>query len=472
MSPLFSGINLALQAMLAHQQAMEIIEHNVANANTPGYHRQQAVLVAGLPYPAPRLQGGIFPGQMGSGVLVDSIRRFNLDFFDGRYRKELSESKRWSMEGDVLNQVEATLAETDNDGVAAKLDEFWSGWQALSSDPTNMALRADLRQRASALADSLNWRANALMELRKNQDLTISQKVNDINAMASQIAHLNVEISNVQAAGDAPNDLLDQRDQLMDGLAEITGATVSIQDNGEALVSINGHALVVGSEAFALAANPDPANGNMVKITWAGDGKDFDPQRGELAGLLDARDRVIPAQLDALNSVAFSLADRVNTLHQGGYGLNNATGLNFFEPFTSTNYALEIHVSSDIDDLANIAASTDPDSPGNGNLAGEIANVKDEMLMNGGTATLNSFYVGKIGEFGLAVQEAQIRAADRGSVADSLMKLKESATGVNLDEEAANLIKEQRAFEAAARMLTAMDDMLDRVINGLGLVGR
>lgn len=471
MTSLSAGLNVALQALLSNQQAIAVVEHNVANANTKGYHRQEAVFAAGIPYPAPRLEGGTSPGQMGSGVLVDRIRRFNLEFFDGRYRREMAESNRWETEQGVLQQVESTLAETSDDGAITKLDAFWQGWQALSDDPTNQALRADLKEKAVALSDGLNWRAQALMTLRKDQNLAIIQRVDEINDAATQIAKLNAEISKVQAAGDAPNDLLDSRDALLDRLSEIGGAIANTQENGEVIVYVGQHALVVGSTAFRLQTTVDSANNGLAQISWEQDGLPLDTSRGELAGLLDARDRVIPDQLDALNNLAFNLAAQVNSLHNTGYGLNNATGLDFFTPFTSTNYALEISVSSDMDDLNNIAASTTADSPGNGNLAVQLANLREATVMNGNTTTMNAYYTGKVGELGSEVSNASRRAEDRKTVADSLNTLRESASGVSLDEEAADLVKYQRAYQASARLLTAFDDMMDRVINGMGRVG-
>ncbi len=471
MTSLSSGINVALQALLSNQHAISVIEHNVANANTEGYHRQDAVFAAGIPYPSPRLQGGTSPGQMGSGVLVERIRRFNMEFFDGRYRREMAETNRWETEEGVLQQVEATLSETSDDGVIPKLDAFWQGWRALSDDPTNQALRADLREKAVALSDGLNWRAQSLMTLRKDQNLAIIQRVEEINDAALQVAKLNAEISKVQAAGDAPNDLLDSRDAILDRLSEISGAIANTQENGEVIVYVGQHALVVGSTTFKLQTTVDNANNGLAQITWEQDGLPLDTTRGELAGLLDARDRVIPDQLDALNNLAYNLATQVNNLHSTGYGLNNATGLDFFTPFTSPNYALEISVSSDLDDLNNIAASTTTDSPGNGNLAVQLADLREATVMNGNTTTLNAYYTGKVGELGLEVSNAGRRAEDRKTVADSLNTLRESASGVSLDEEAANLVKYQRAYQAATRLLTAFDEMMDRVINGMGLVG-
>ncbi len=472
MPTLHSGVNLALNAILAHQRAIEVIEHNVANANTPGYHRQESVLSAELPYPYPTLLGGAFAGQMGNGVMTSRINRFNLDFFDGRYRRTVGEAKQWELASNMLAQVEATLAETSTDGLIPKLDAFWKGWQALSSDPANMALRAELRADAENLAEAIHGRAEGLIAFRKDQDLAIEQRVSEINTAASLIARLNAEIVKVKAAGDQPNDLLDQRDQLLNRLSEIAGAVSYTQENGEAVVSIGRHALVVGSTAFELETSPDPANNNLASVTWVDDGQVLDAPSGEIASLFDVRDRVVPDQLSGLNTLAYELATRVNTLHRGGYGLNNATNLDFFEPFTTTDYALEIRISDNLNDLNNLAAAGGMDSPGDGSQAAAIHDISAGLFMNGGTTTLNQYYTQKIGELGVEVKTASDRASDKLMTASYLKAQHESAVGVSLDEEAANLVKSQRAYQAAARLMNVMDDMLDRVINGMGLVGR
>jgi flagellar hook-associated protein 1 FlgK len=472
MPSLFAGINIALRAVLSHQQAVEVIEHNVANASTPGYRRQAAVLAAAPAYAPPSLWRDLTAGQMGMGVMVERVRRFNLEFFDGRYRREIADAKRWELERDSLRQVEATLAENTGDGLTPKLDAFWASWQALSADPTNTAQRGEVRARAIALAEGFNHRAQALNAIRADQDLSVTQRVSEVNTLATQIANLNAEISRVRSVGDQPNDLMDERDRALDRLAEIAGAVSSEQPNGEVIVSIGGHALVVGHTTFSLTPTPDPANSNLAKVAWV-DGQAFTANRGELAGLLDARDRVVPAQIAGLNAAAFALANRINTLHQAGYGTppGNATGLNFFNSFTTTDYALELKVSTNIDTLANIAAAAAPNAPGDGSVALAMTNVQRELLTVGGATTLNQYYTGQVGALGLEIQRAAASAADRALVAKSLNDQRESVGGVSLDEEAANLVQSQRAYQAAARLMTTVDEMLDRVINGMGRVG-
>jgi flagellar hook-associated protein 1 len=488
MPSLFGDLSVALRAIQAHQISIETIEHNVSNANTEGYHRQEAVLVAGLGYTPPTLRGSPTAGMIGGGVMVNNIKRFKLEFFDNRYRTELASAKRWDVESDVLRQVESTMAETDSsDGLVPKLDAFWSGWQALSTDPSNMSARADLRERAVNLADAFNRRAQALNALRTDQDLSIQQRVSEVNQAAARIARLNVEISRVEGAELQPNDLLDERDRLADRLSELVGATVTTQPDGEMLVSISGssgaHSLVFGSSYSQLVTFADASNRAsgtpLTGIQWS-DGQPFvsgsagmaGMSNGELAGLIDARDRVIPSQLASLNETAGSVATIVNGFHTAGFGLNGSTGVNFFTPFTSTDYALEISVNiTNISDIA--AAGSAGSSPGDGSTALTIANAQytQHPWTNGEVATINQYYTSRVGDLGLEGQHATMAAADRKMVADTLDKQRQEESGVSLDEEAAKLMQSQRSYQAATRLINAIDDMMDRIINGMGRVG-
>lgn len=318
MPNLFAGINLSLQALLSQQTAVEIIEHNVANVNTPGYRRQEAVLKAGIGVASPGATYNLGVGQIGTGVSVDRIKRFTLDFFDTRYRQEIEGSKQWEVQSNILQMLEASFAETSTDGVLPKLDAFWSGWQKLSVDPSNTSLRSEVLDNAKALASALNSRAQMVLNLQMEQDLVIEQRVEEINGAADQIARLNGEISRVISIGEQPNDLLDQRDILLDRLAEIAGATSSKQLNGEAVVAINGHVLVQGQTSFGLVTEMDPGNHNFARIEWE-DGQVLTPRTGELAGILDARDNVMDDQMSGLNNLSQALITRVNELHRSGF---------------------------------------------------------------------------------------------------------------------------------------------------------
>jgi flagellar hook-associated protein 1 FlgK len=468
MGNLLSSIKNAANSMLSYQQAIEVIEHNVANASTEGYRRQKAVLTTGIPTANSRA-GSSFVGQMGTGVVVSYIQQYGQAFIDAQIRNQLAESSKWGMESDILSRVETTLDETGDSGLLNMLDAFWTSWQSLSDYPSDMSMRANLKQAAQDLVDAFNNRVSSLTTIRQDQDEAITQSVDEINSIASQVAALNTEIIKAKAAGESPNDLIDERDRQLERLAEITGGTVQIEENGEALVSISGHALVIGSEAFTLTTSRDADN--MIQISWAEDGMNFSASSGELAGLFEARDVIIPEQLSGLSDLAEALTTAINDQHADGYDLNGDLGGEFFE-FTSTgDYFFRIDLSDNLDELEHIAAS-ETGGIGDGNNATAMANIRNTLAMNSGSTTFNDYYNNQITAFGLQVKEATTKSSDTNVVLESLKQMRESESGVSLDEEAANLVNAQKSYEACARVLTAIDEMLDVLINSTGLVGR
>ncbi|MCX6079886.1 MAG: flagellar hook-associated protein FlgK [Chloroflexi bacterium] len=466
--PNLSGITIASQALQAHSNAMQVVEHNVANANTPGYRRQSAILTATLPS---SIGGSEFvkgtPGQIGSGVTIDRIQRFNLQFFDARFRSVSAETKNWESQSSILAQFEPTMAETTTDGLLPKLDEFWASWQSLSADPTNTSLRTILLDNASSLANGFTRRSEQITQLRGDQNLAVSDQVGQINSLSTQVATLNGEISRVLSVGEQPNDLLDKRDQVLDKLSELTGAVSFEQKNGEVTVSIGGHVLVVGHETFKLKTQN---NAGMLDVYWQ-DNQQLIPPSGELKGILEVRDTFLKNQQDGLNTLATKLIEKVNTVHSAGFGLNNATGINFF---VAGSNAANIAVNPLLD-AASIGVASGMNQPGNNTQALAIAGLKSDktvMTVGTGTVSMNEFYNMQITDRAIYTQRAADNATQNNLVAKALGTQRESVSGVSLDEEAANMAKTQKAYQASARMLTAYDEMLDIVINRMGLVGR
>lgn len=466
MPTLTSGISTALQAILTHSQVLEITEHNVANASTPGYRRQSALLTASVPSSINGSDYGIGAGQRGNGVTIERLQRFNLEFFDGRYRSVSAEAKNWGSQSGILSQVEPMLAETTDDGLLPKLDQFWAGWQSLSTDPTNTSLRTILLDDASSLANAFTRRTSQITQLRSDQNQVVAGHVDEINSLAGQVAQLNGEISRVLSLGEQPNDLMDKRDLALDQLAELTGSVSSEQKNGEVMVSIGGHVLVVGHETLKLETRPDPADTSVTDIYWA-DNQKLDPPSGKLRGTLEVRDKILADQQAGLNTLAAGIISQVNGIHRTGFGLNNATGNDFFTGTDARNIAV-----NPLLDAASIATSSGANQAGNSDIALQIAGLKTVKGMKAGSLTLNEFYNAQVTDLALTTKRAADNTFQYGLVAKALGDQRESVAGVSLDEEAANMAKAQKAYQAAARMMTAYDDLLDTVINRMGLVGR
>lgn len=470
MSNLLSGLNTALQTMLANQAAIQTVEHNVANANVPGYHRQEAPMQAARAYaPAGLYTSTTSAGQIGAGVIVDKITRFKQEIFDASFRNQSAQAAYWTEGRDWIGQIENRMGELGDTGLPAQLDAFWAGWRGLESDPTNPTLRAQLLERSNTLATAFNQRTQTLDQMRREMDGSVATLVGQINTAAKRVAQLNGDIGAVQATGQEPNDLMDERDRLIEDLARMTGAESHLQDNGQVLVSIRGQALVVGSKSFDLQAQRDSGAPFLTQISWVDHPEvDFSPPKSQLAAVLDGRDEWIVEQQNGLDALANTLATWVNGRHTAGFDLNGDPGVNFF----SGSGAAHIGVNQAIQDDPNlIAAAGSASAPGDGSNAAALANLQFEGEPAGNTVTINDLYHQQITGLGLKLQSADKQAGAHELLIQALEQQRQSVSGVSLDEEAANLVKFQRTYQAAARLMTAVDEMLDRVINGMGRVG-
>lgn len=474
MTSIFSGINTALSALLAQQQVQETTSHNVANANTPGYTRQEAVLSSGMPYTRAAFNSPAIALQMGMGVTVTSIRQFKLDFIDGRMRGETSAAAYSDQRQTILQQVEAALPETGTGGLNDKLSQFWTAWQNLTSDPASLAARSAVINTGASLATLIDDRYTSLNTIRQNEDQHITTMVADANTQAASIARLNLQIITAQGAGQTPNDLIDQRDQLITSLSEMTGATVNFNPNGDALVSIGGHIMVSGGQAQSLStvADPNPPNSGFSKVVWS-DGLDAQISSGRIGGSLAARNVDVPARMQALDTLAAGLITQVNAIHTTAYSLppnaQTLPGQNFFNGTGAADIAANPALLAD---PSLLGAAATANAPGDSSKALAIAQLASQATMSGGTRTFNAFWSDAISQLGQDTKQVTADSENHGMVRDALNNQKESVGGVNLDEEAARLVESQRAYQAAARVLTAFDQMADTIINNMGVVGR
>jgi flagellar hook-associated protein 1 FlgK len=487
----FSGIQVALQALLAQQTALDITQNNVSNANTKGYHRQEAVMKAGFPNRSMAFTSSAGQQNIGTGVYVSSIKRFSLEFYDTRYRNQLAENSKFTMMTSMLTEVEINLSDTSSDGIAQRMNEFFTGWQTVATDPDIVALRDDLLERTQSMAEAFNNRSLRLTQIQQDQDLALTQRIDDINTITAQIGELNAEIGRSQGASSQPNALLDERDLLMDKLTQLVGVTSHLQDNGQVLVSLQGHALVLGNKTFELEATPDPANSGMVKINWADDPAKtaLDIKSGEVAGIIYTRDVVMEDQKAQLNNTVISLMNRVNSLHRSGFDLDGNPGIDLFVA-TPGQEALSFAVNPAITSSRMLAAATETNAAGDGNNALAIANIMSsatfpvrvplitaltaaqDPVFATGEESITHYNSSRVTSLALEIRHAKVGASDSENLMTAMDEQREQIAGVNLDEEAANMVKFQRAYQAAVRLMNVFDEMLDQVVNTLGMAGR
>ena len=358
--------------------------------------------------------------------------------------------------------------------IGFQLNEFWSALQQLgnANRPDNAAVRSVVREKAINLCDTIRSTYNQLKTLQQDLNTEIGVRVGRVNSLAQQIAGLNGEIAKVVAMGDHPNDLLDHREVLVTELSKLTAISVQSDELNRYSINISGMMLVNGDASFALETVAN-ANG-MYKAVWAYNQQPVNFSDGEIKGLMEMRDVEVPYYMKALDEFTETLVTAFNAQHELGYGLDaTSTGNLFFKAGSdASNITLDDIILDPVNGLNNIAASLNGEV-GNGENALKLAGIiKDEPLMNGGTTSLSDFYGGLIAKLGVDAEKAKVTHANQKTLIGHLQNMQESVAGVSLDEEMANMIKFQNAYNAAARMMTAIDETLDKLINGTGIVGR
>lgn len=474
----FSGLSTALSSLIAQRQALEVTGQNLANINTPGYTRQRVEMQS-----ISAGQGTTMfsqPNSVGNGVQAVSVSRLGDIFMDARVRTTSSSAAYLAARTDAFTRLESTIAEPGTKGISADLDKFWASWNDVVNSPTSEAVGEVLLEHAASVQRSI---ATGYTAVVTQWDQTRSQAeslVSDINTTASAVALLNDQIQQISVSGGNANELIDHRNVLTTTLSSLAGATVRLQPNGTVDVNIGGNPIVTGSTAQKLklvgSREMVGAAGDEVRVEWdrtpAGSPVPLDG--GRLAGVLSTLSPaaggsggMLAEAAESYNTVARRLADSVNQIHAGGMTRDGRTGVAFFElPAAGdpTPAALGLRVA------ATSAADLAVRDPANGvndtSFADKIS--KLGSAAGGPDAAWSTFVVSTGVKAKAALQSATVAEAARSTAAG----LQLAQTSVDQDEEGVNMLSFQRAYQGAARVMTAVDEMLDQLINRTGVVGR
>jgi flagellar hook-associated protein 1 FlgK len=461
----FFGLNIAVSALRAQQYAIDVTAHNIANAATPGFHRQEAVFVPGDPLTGSFAMTGLGIPQLGTGVLVQTVRRMQSDYADQQVWMSNQWLGTWSFKNDSLRQVESVISEPGDLGLSTLMDQFWGSWEELSASPESLPARISVVESGVALADRTRTLYRDLRELQTSTDQGIVDNAAQINQLAHEIANINEQVRRSNADGYQPNDLMDRRGLLLDQLSQIARVQVNGASGSELIVSISGKALIQGDHVTEVSVTQG-ANG-WSQLVWADDGSAVQVAGGELAGQLEIRDNVVEGYIQSLNTIAQTIVTRVNALHSTGVTTGGAPAGNFFVPGTD---ASNIAVESSLVAAPDGVATSTTGNPGDNSLALAIASVKDEVLIDG--ETIGGAYSGLVALIGSNARQAASRTDAHTLSGQQLATQRESIGGVSLDEEMANMVKFQQAYNAAARVFTVIDEMIGTVITGMGVGGR
>jgi len=451
----FGLLGIGASGVNAAQKALEVISHNLANVNTEGYSRQRAELVTAPPREG--VWGARGGAWWGTGVELGTISRIRDAITDSTYRSSLGTKGSWDTKAQYASRTEQILGPLDG-GMPSALSQFWGAWDDLSLHPEEATARTGVMEAGERLARWLRNGATQLDSLQREIVAATGETVSEVNTVAKQMADLNRQIAAAVNGNNAPNDLLDQRDRLADRLAELTGSTAVADENGNLNVFIGSMAIVRGINADTLVASNPP-----LAVTWQPGGQ-TPIVGGRLGGLIPGATKMISDARQQLDAIAVGLRDLINTAHAAGLDLDGNPGGTFFVGADASQIAVDPALT-----VRGVAAALTA-APTDGNNALAIAGLRSAVAVNG--MSLGAAIASFAGNLGRTAADSRTNQHSSEVAALSLAAERASVASVSIDEEMTNMIRYQRAYEASARVITAVDEMLDQLINRTGLVGR
>lgn len=466
MAKIHSMMDIGKRSMMNSQTALQTVAHNIANKTTEGYSRQRVEQVT-----APSITEGHL--QLGQGARAATITRTNNPYLDKQLQKETGVKGFLDGESNALTEVEQIFNEQQNKGLNSYVSDFFNSWRELSNNPESVTTRSLVKESAEAMTTDFHRVRNSLRKVQEGVDTQLKANVEDINKTTQEIASLNEKISMIEMQGNVANDERDRRDLLVKKLTEKIDIKVAEGDGGMISVSTAGNAILVsGEESRTLETFRNPMT-DKLEVAYNDRHTSTPPfvitsriRGGVMGGALHIRDGIVEDLMDKMDTLAFTVADQVNSAHVNGYDRKGQPGGLFFENLGDTKEAaLNLKLDSAIfNDVTKIAAAGRAGAPGDNTVANVVSQIQYHELMEDGTSTLDDFYNAQVGRIGVITNKSVKASEAQVNILNQVEKMRESVSGVSLDEEAVNMIEHQKAFEASARLIKTADEMFDTVL--------
>ncbi len=433
---------------------MAVVSDNVANVNTPGYTRRRPVFASS--------QLGSFAfGVLGTGVEVERIAATRNGLIENRILGELQ--KRGNLTGQrfTLEQIETILYGTTGSGVSEQISRFFDSFSELASNPSSLEFRQAVLAEGQRTADVIRDTSLAIASLEVNNRAEARNSVSHTNSVLRRLANIDSEVTSLQRQGLDAGPLKDQQEQLLRQLAEEIDFHYYQTDQGLHITTVGtGRLLLNGATVHELELG-ETAGGLAVSVDGVDVSSSID--EGRLGATLELQSQVFPSFRGELDTLAATLAEKVNTLHQSGEGLDDVSGRDFFT-FVAGSEATTLSVDSTLLP-SQVAAGALSSGPGDGTVAQQIVDLRDTLLTELGDRTFNEFFSELVFDAGLAAREVQEDMSSQDRILSELENQRDSFSGVSLDEEAVNMIQYQRSFQAAARVMRTLDELLAETMN-------
>lgn len=479
-------LGIGKSGLFASKKSLEVTGHNLSNVNTEGYSRQKILQSTALPVPT----GGFVQG---AGVKIDGVRRVGDDFIEKRLDAAISSNKYFDARSEQLTQIESIFNEVDTDGLNQILNKFFNSFRELANQPENETIRSVVRDSATLAVRDFKRIRETLDLQAGNIDRKITTTVSDVNQILAHIADVNGKISAIEQQQGESGDLRDQRDLALKSLAEHFKVHTYTDEKGRFVVTAQGiGTLVTGlhtQELAVISKNKETSSNNMngsVEIVLKNRPSQTITdkfQSGALSSIIKVRNENLRKLQDDMDGIAFQFTTSVNAIHRQGFVNRNVsigpdgnpvktdsrgptTGLDFFtQPLVKEDAARLIDLSSAVKaDLSNITTALAPNAPGDNRIAIAISKLQHERMAGEEAITLEEKYLQTIGSIGLETGKARLDAEQSNGLLAQANSIRERLTGVSVDEETANMIRFQHAYEASAKVMQAADEMFKTVL--------
>jgi flagellar hook-associated protein 1 len=479
-------LSIGKSGLFTAKKSMATTSHNIANANTEGFSRQDVRTETGI-----TINEGDYV--IGTGVEIQSIRRQHDELVEKKLNSSLTGHKFNEERTLQLSHVEEIFNEINSEGMNKVLNRFFNSFRELSSQPENETVRSVVRENAKIVVGDFQRIQRELDHVRTNINKKIAGTVDAINSLTTTVAKLNRDITQHEVSGGMANDLRDQRDRAIRTLAEYFPLSTYTDGKGQYVVSIeNVGTLVTGGHSQDLMVGETTDNKDergdteIFFATRPGVSISDRIRSGTLGAQLKTRNQDLDGVEKQLNELAHGLVLATNAIHRRGFANHRVpldasgepvpgaagkkvTGINFFkEPFELRRAAEYIQLSDEVKaDINNIATAAEPNRPGDNRIAIAISKLQHEKILGGGNATFEEQYLKSVGNVGLHASKSKIDEEQSAGILAQARSVKERISGVSLDEEAANMVRYQNAYEASAKVIKASDEMFKAI---LGLI--
>jgi flagellar hook-associated protein 1 len=467
---LFGTLNLGAESLQVQQRGVEVAGHNLANVNNTAYARQRVVISTANAIPSQI-------GPQGTGAQVVRIEQLRNAMLEGQLLTSNSVMSFLQAQQSALEQGQAILGQTldtqasrtagasssdGQHGLAEGLADLFSAFQSLSANPSDLTLRQSVLSKAQALASQFNQVDGQLDSLNASLNTGLDGEVGQANKLLESIAQLNRQIvaTETNVPGSA-NDLRDLRQQTLTELGKLVNIQASEQPNGIVNVTISGTTVVSGIEVADTLETYDAGGGQMLVRTQTGQNA-LNVTTGSIGGTIDARDGALQQMREDVNGLAGALITEVNNIHKYGYGLNGTTGQNFFSGSSAKDIAVQ---SGLLADPAALQASGTLGAGGDNTVILELAQLAQQRQAALGNTTFTQNFSAIVGNCGQALASVNSGVEDQGLMQNMLESQRDSVSGVSVDEEMTDLMKYQKAYEASAKLITTIDEMLETVLS-------